>query len=275
MNTKAFKENVSETLLIPLVCKAEETIMKSPIIKDYVARDILNKLNMNLEKYKNKKISRVGTAIRTKYFDEEVMLFISKTERPIIVMLGCGLDSRYDRLPPDLIEKAFFVYLDFDDVINLRKELIPERINEKYIGGDILYESWVDKVKIFSDKNTNYMFLLEGVVMYIEKDSLKSLMKMLCHNFNSGVILFDTLSYSMSKNSEKHDTIKYSKSKFVFGFDCDRELESWDVHLKYKKTKLFSEFKECRRFGLMTYFLMSFIPKYKNASRMITYKINQ
>lgn len=273
MKTHPFKENVSETLLIPLICKAEETESNSPIITDYVACDILDKINIKLDKYRNKKVSRIGTAIRTKYFDEEVKSFIMTNKKPCIITLGCGLDARYDRLPYDIVKKAFFVYLDFYDVIKLRKKFIPERDNEIYLSGNMLDKSWIYNLKRICDHD--YMFILEGVVMYIKEDDLRKFLNLLCYEFPSGILLFDALNEFLSRSSRHHDTVKYSTSNFVFGFDDDTELQKWNVHLQYKKTKLFTEFKECRQMGLVMYLLMKYIKKYKYASRMITYQINK
>lgn len=269
-----FKNKISKTLLIPLVCKAEETQTADPIIKDYISCELLKKIGFDVTKYKNKKASRTGTAIRTKYFDNEVIEFVTKNDKPLIITLGCGLDTRYDRLPSLIREKALFIYLDFSDVIDLRKELIPERKNEKYIFGDMLHNNWIKEFKMTTEKKEfKYMFLLEGVIMYIPEEKLKSFFNMLCHEFQSGTILFDSLNTFMARKSKKHDTVKYTDAKFVFGFDNDNELEKWNCHLVYKKTKLFTEFKESKKMGMILSMLMKFLPEYKYASRMLTYQI--
>lgn len=273
-NHNKFKHKVSETLLIPLVCKAEETQMPDPIIKDDIACYLLQRIDFDITKFKNKKASRTGTAIRAKYFDNEITEFIIKHNTPLIITLGCGLDARYDRLPSLVKEKALFVYLDFNDVIELRKALIPERKNEKYLSGDMLSNDWIKEFKsITPKKEYEYMFILEGVIMYIPEDKLKIFFNMLCHEFKSGIILFDNLSTFLTSKSEKHDTVKHTDAKFIFGSDDDNTLEKWNDHLVYRKTKLFTDFKESRRMGLILSLLMKFLPKYKYSSRMLTYQI--
>ena len=249
--------------------------MPDPIIKDDIACYLLQRIDFDITKFKNKKVSRTGTAIRAKYFDNEIIEFIKKNNNSLIITSGCGLDARYDRLPSLIREKAFFVYLDFNDVIELRKVLIPERKNEKYLSGDMLANDWIKEFKsIIPEKECEYMFILEGVIMYIPEDKLKSFFNMLCHEFKSGTILLDSLNTLLTSKSEKHDTVKHTDAKFIFGFDNDNTLEKWNNHLVYRKTKLFTDFNELRRMGLILPILMKFIPKYKYTSRMLTYEIN-
>lgn len=269
-----FNNKISETLLIPLVCKAEETQQKSPIIKDDMACTILSQITIDTGKYKGKRISRVGTALRTKFFDTKTSEFIEKNAHPVIINLGCGLDTRYYRLDGKISSKAIFYYIDLPDVIELRKKLLPEKNNEIYISGTILNEQWVTKIKSTTDDNYQFIFLLEGLVMYFSEHDIKFLFNVLCQRFNSGVIVFDTLNKWLSTKSMAHDTVKQTSTDFIFGLDNDFLPASWNPKLVHKETKRISDFKEYKRIGFPLNMLISYIEKYNSAVKMITYEIS-
>ncbi|MDR1565801.1 MAG: class I SAM-dependent methyltransferase [Treponema sp.] len=50
---------------------------------------------------------------------------------PIVVLIGCGLDARVQRLG-NVAKKAVFYELDIEEVINFRKQLLPPVENEYY-----------------------------------------------------------------------------------------------------------------------------------------------
>lgn len=272
MNGNYFADKVSNTLLIPLACKAEESRQKHPIIVDNVACDILEKTHFDIKKYKNKKTSRVGTAIRAKYFDSEVIAFIGKNEKPVIISLGCGLDARYQRIG-DIAKKAKFYYIDLADVIEARKKLIPCHENEKYLAGSILDNGWIDEVKRELHHDENLFFLIEGVLMYFPEKQVRNIFNNLCENFSKSRIIFDMLNSWLSKNSAKHDTVKNSGAEFSFGLDDEKEIERWNHKLIYVKTKLFTEFNEHKKMGKIISFMMAHVDRYKTASKMVTYTI--
>ena len=114
---------VSETLLITLWAKAEESKRKDAIIVDSKSIDILNKVDYDFSKFKNSKGSQVGTCIRTKIIDDITKDIIEKSmsESFTIINLGAGLDTRAIRFIKDNI---YWYDIDFEDVISLRKQFL-------------------------------------------------------------------------------------------------------------------------------------------------------
>ncbi|ECA1950211.1 class I SAM-dependent methyltransferase [Salmonella enterica subsp. enterica serovar Virchow] len=268
-----FENKVSETLLIPLICKAEESLQPNAIIVDNVACDIVNKLSIDLKKYTNKKISRTGTALRARYFDLKTEEFITKNPSPIVITLGCGLDARYHRLDNEIRNKAFFYYLDFTDVISVRKRFIPEQHNEKYISGSMLSHQWIAVVKEKAEESCQLLFLIEGVLMYIPEHEVRNLFNTLCLNFKTGLMICDVLSRWLSSKSDAHDTVRYTAAEFSFGFDDDSLPTTWNSKLIHRETRLFTDFKEYTRMGFPLNILMTYFEKYKKSARILTYEI--
>ena len=90
-------DNVADTLYIPLAMRCKETKRRNPFFSDPFACDILQKINYDFSKYEKAVRSSVGVALRAEYFDSIAKAFIRENERPVIVHIGCGLDTRFQR----------------------------------------------------------------------------------------------------------------------------------------------------------------------------------
>ena len=92
-----FKNIVAETLLIPLYMRAKESRRKDAILKDKMAEQLIACIEYDYSKFDGAKLSEVGCVVRGRYFDDAVRRFIDNHSRPIVVNVGCGLDTRCQR----------------------------------------------------------------------------------------------------------------------------------------------------------------------------------
>lgn len=270
--TKNFIEDkIGETLLITLYMKHKESQKKNPIIIDTTASELVSKINYDFTKFDKATNSSVGVAIRANYFDEVTQQFIQNNNNPVIVQIGCGLDSRYTRIGK-IAEKGFFYQLDIPEVMKLREKLIPKHKNETYIHSSMLEIDWMDMLKQ-QHPNANFLFIIEGIFMYFTEKDVQKIFIELAKRFSKSELLFDIINVWMSKNSHIHDSVKVTRSKFIFGTDDDKLMEAWAKNLKHTSTKLFLDFKTWKRAGIKGW-VMRFIPKFKTSGRMLHYKIN-
>ena len=119
-----FKSIVAETLLIPLYMRAKESRRERPILNDKAAECLADSLEYDYSRFDGAKLSEVGCVVRGWYFDRAVRRFIGTHARPVVVNVGCGLDTRFQRIGGG---KAVFYDMDLPEVIALRRELIPEQ----------------------------------------------------------------------------------------------------------------------------------------------------
>ena len=80
-------------------------------------------------------LSEVGCVVRGWYFDRAVRRFIERYPHPVVVNVGCGLDTRFQRIADP---KAIFYDMDLPEVIALRRELIPEQPANHYLADSLL-----------------------------------------------------------------------------------------------------------------------------------------
>ena len=141
-----FKNVVAETLLIPLYMRAKESRRKGDaILKDTMAEQLVDSIEYDYSQFDGAKMSEVGCVVRGKYFDDAIRRFILSHPHPVVVNVGCGLDTRYQRIGND--QAAVFYELDLPEVIDLRRKLIPETGEDRYIAASLLETGWMDALK--------------------------------------------------------------------------------------------------------------------------------
>ena len=106
-----FKNVVAETLLIPLYMRAKESRRKGDaILKDTMAEQLVDSIEYDYSQFDGAKMSEVGCVVRGKYFDDAIRRFILSHPHPVVVNVGCGLDTRYQRIGNE--QAAVFYELD-------------------------------------------------------------------------------------------------------------------------------------------------------------------
>ena len=139
-----FNDIIAETLLIPLYMRAKESRRgKKAIIRDDMAESLVKKFDCDYSQFDKAKLSEVGCVVRGWYFDNAVRQFISTHTDVVVVNIGCGLDTRCQRIGGNTI----FYELDLPEVMELRKKLIPETKTDRHITASLLDEEWMDKLK--------------------------------------------------------------------------------------------------------------------------------
>lgn len=117
-------KGVEETMLIPLVIKANETLRDNARIKDEKAVEVVRKLNIDTEKY-DKFMSHEGVIARTILFDDTVKYYIEKYPDAVCISVGCGFDNRFERVDNGKIR---WYDLDLPNVIEARKSFLLKGI---------------------------------------------------------------------------------------------------------------------------------------------------
>jgi O-methyltransferase involved in polyketide biosynthesis len=103
--------------------------------------------------------------------------------------LGCGLDTRFERLDDGQVE---WYGLDLPDVIELRKELLDETPRSHFIGCSVLDFSWMDALS--SQAGKPILFLAEAMLVYLEEADVKRLAQALAKRFPGAELVCDAYS---------------------------------------------------------------------------------
>ena len=224
-----FKDKVSETLLIPLYMRAKESRRgQEAILQDPVANDIVERIDYDYSKFDGAKLSEIGCNVRCWYLDNVVKRFVSTHIHPVVVNLGCGLDARCQRTVHD--DNTVFYSLDLPDVIDLREKLLPAVKGENYIASSLFDTDWMEKIREHNP-DSDFLFVIEGVLMYFEERQIREFFDNLCQYFPGAEVWFDVCGSLSVKNQNRHDSLKTVAARFKWALDNGADLEKWNDHI--------------------------------------------
>ncbi len=199
---------VEETMLIPLVIKANETMRCNPRIKDSKAVEIIKKLDIDISKY-DKFMSHEGVVARTILFDNTMKFYINKYPNAVCISLGCGFDNRFERVDNG---KIVWYDVDLSDVIEARKMFFSEKARVKMIAGSAFEKKWTDEV----ERKENTIILIEGMLMYLTETQVKELLNIIKISFKNVIIIAELMPKLTAKGTKYHDTVKI-RQRFLNG----------------------------------------------------------
>ena len=236
---------VSSTMLITLYARARESLSPDPIIKDPKAVEMIEIIMKEIEGSDNpihKKILKgkynpklaVTMSLRSRRFDHYVTDFLSKNPEGTVINLGCGLDTRFYRIDNG---KVRWYDIDFDEVIELRRRFMEENSRHFFIGGSILSQEWINKVKTGGP----YLILAEGVFMYLTEADVKELFQRIHKELQSSEIVcevtnrywVDRMKNPWMKWKFKRQLGMTGSAVFSFGIPDSRYFESWSRDYKF------------------------------------------
>ena len=272
MQKPNFKNSVSETLLINLYMRHLDFKGAAPILNDPFSSAVVEQIDYDFTKFDDARLSKTGTIIRAKFFDDETLRLAAEFDRPVIVQLGAGLDTRPLRLQSALPSAAFYD-LDLPDVIAVRDALLPKAQNNFSLPRSMLDPSWMDELAA-KHGSAGYIFILEGVSMYFEKEEFKEFFIALAQKFR-GYVLSDFMSnFAVKKfDHKRHDAMRHMQNApFKMGIGGGAEVQNWDsAHIRFVKEA--AMMKMYRERWCLKARLFSLIPAFCNACKMFVFKI--
>jgi O-methyltransferase involved in polyketide biosynthesis len=216
-------EGMSETLLIPLYIRARESQRPDGMIRDDLAVAMINRFDYDFSRIRLQQHDLVGIIMRVNKFDSHVRDFLSRNPDAVVVHIGCGLDTRFERVDNGRVD---WFDLDLPVVMALRQQLIHNESSRYHtLTTSVFDEGWLEEVSRFKPRPT--MFLAEGVFPYFEEAQIKSLFlklrdrfpgaELVCDAHTPFVIWTDNLQLTLSKVSARlHWVLKHGK-----------DVESW------------------------------------------------
>lgn len=121
-----------------------------------------------------------------KSFDNITNLFIADHPGCTVINIACGLDTRFWRIEN---EKCKYIELDLPEMIELKKEVLKDRIEYELIGCSVLDTSWIDKVT--SNGNSNFLILAEAIIYYLPKQEAIRLLQAISQKFYRSQFVLD------------------------------------------------------------------------------------
>ncbi len=214
---------------MPVWARAVETSKTNPMLVDNTAVKILESVDFDFTIMTQNvpEISQVSWVARCKRFDMVIKEFIAKHPNGIIVNIGCGLDTTYERISN---QNVIWYDLDLPDVIELRKKFLYETANRKFIANSFLDIKWFDVIS----RPKKILFISTGVFVYFNEEEIKEFLLKLVDSFPGAELFFDVTS---PKGVEVANIIIQKSgldenSFFKWGLKDKNVITSWSSKIK-------------------------------------------
>ncbi len=208
--------NVNKTLYIPLYGKALVS-KKGIILRDEKAEEIWGKEQFPLKGKSKSKWLAYYMGMRSAVFDNWVKAKITEYPDAVVLHLGCGLDSRAQRVGGAL--QWFDV--DFPAVIAERKRYYTETERYRLLAADIKEPALIDLLP----QAERAIVILEGVSMYLTNAELRQTLHNLTIRFSHLSVLVDCYTPFAAKMSKIKNPINDVGVSQVFGVENSSVLE--------------------------------------------------
>lgn len=263
---KILLDEEQETLLIPLYSKAQD----NPVLRDEKARQILEQVDYDFGQLKVPYKTVVTVNIRARQLDRYTSEFIDQNPGAVILHLGCGLDSRCQRV--ERRESRWFD-LDLPKVIALRRKFYPETETYHMIGSSVTEAAWMEQVQA---PGRPVLVVAEGLLMYLQEDEVRDLILGLHQRYPGCHLVFDAFSKLTASRVEAHPSLQKTGARVHWGIDDPHEIESWasDQGIRLREEWFFSQAPEIERLSGFYRFMFRFtavFPVVQRAQRLLYY----
>ena len=182
----------------------------------------------------------------------------------MVVDIGCGLDTRFDRLDNGLFN---WLGLDLPEVIALRRRYLSDSERCQTLAQSAFDLTWIETV---ARAGKSVIFLAEGVFPYFTQAEVKPVVTTLAECFPGGELAFDALSsLSIRLHNHTHPVLKETGARLNWGLDDPLALEAWGL-LLLDKWGYFDR----REPRLGAYHLMRYIPGLAYLNYILHYRLS-
>lgn len=232
---------VSGTLLLTLHARALESQSRDPVLSDPkavevvrslqpVLRDSTVEIHRRLARGRLPRKLAVTMSLRARAFDRLTLAWLAQHEGGAVVSLGCGLDSRFERIDDG---KARWFELDLPEVVEVRRRFYQEGPRRRFLAASALDPAWMQELAGFAGRPI--LVLAEGLFMYLDEPSLRGLVAALRRTFPGSTLVCELANrWVVEHMDSRWLRRKFERqlgmgraAAFTFGVRDARELEAW------------------------------------------------
>jgi methyltransferase (TIGR00027 family) len=231
---------------LTIYCHAIESQSKDPLLHDPKAVDLTRVLNQELIRSKDRFRQRLVTgrlkrtlvvhiALRARKYDDYVRKFLARYPEGVVVNLGCGMDTRFWRVDNGSVH---FYDLDLPEVIGIKRRFFQETARYHFIASSVLDYGWM--TELLRQEKGPYLFLAEGVFMYLPGDDVRSLVTELRSKFPGSEIVCEVVNARWAKKPFS-DIVSFKMQRELFlgagaryqsGLRRSDEMEDWSPGIR-------------------------------------------
>ena len=225
-NTNQGLSGVAETLLMTLYIRAMESRRPDALIKDKKAVALVAQMSDEFARFEQIPMGdaiKVMRNLASREYDRQTQDFLARHPDAVVIHIGCGLDSRFDRVDNGQVE---WYDLDLPEVIELRRKLFGDEGERHHLlGYSVLEETWMDTLSARHQRP--FLFLAEVVLVYLEGAQVKSLVLRLRDRFPGAELVFDACSPLHVWVANHHTASSKLSVHLQWGIWHGQEVEKW------------------------------------------------
>jgi O-methyltransferase involved in polyketide biosynthesis len=256
-----------ETLLITLYAKSQP---ENPLLFDPAARAILDRVDYDFSRLRVPYKTVVLICQRAKKMDAAARDFLSANPGGVVLQLGCGLDTRFQRVDDG---RVAWYDLDMPPVVELRRRFFAESGRCRMIAASVTDPGWTDSVDA---GGRPVLAIAEGLLMYLGEADVRRLVLRLHGAFPGCRLIADVFSRMTARSAANHPSLKQTGATIGWGMDDPREMESWAPGLRLLEEWCFSDDPDLARlsFGYRAaYKLAGAFRMVRQAHRIVDYQL--
>ncbi len=256
---------VARTLFIPLVFRAMESRRADAMLRDPCAEEALEQVDWSGIKVSREQFDQVTGIMRMRYFDQQAREFMARQPDGVVISIGCGLDTRFQRVDNGQVR---WYDLDLPEVIELRKQLYnPANSRYTQLACSAFEPGWMSQVTADSP----VLLLAEGVLMYFPEVEVRGLFSTLGERFPGAEIIFDCLSPLAFMLHQNKPGSREFALLLKWPVKDPREIEGWKSG--FKLLSAWNYFAQPEpRLGIAR--LMKYIPPLRDSAMILHYRLS-
>lgn len=180
-----------QTSLMPLYGRAKISKNFGSLFNDAKAIELVERMDYDFSAFDKVVVDYFWFvyAARAIQFDTKVKAYIKEHPKASVVNLGAGFDTAFFRVDN---ERIFWYDLDLPEVIELRKQLLPETSRTTCIAKSFLDPSWCQDIKT----EDGVFLIAAGLFHYFDETTLRQFFSLLTDSFSDYQIVFEAESKS-------------------------------------------------------------------------------
>ena len=192
---------------------------------------------MDFSRVKQIKMNELLNSMRiifTREMDRYAREFLSRHPEAVVVHIGCGLDSRFERVDNGQVE---WYDLDLPEVIELRRNLLGQEGKRHHLlGYSVLEDAWLEAVTtpvgLATHSPRPILFIAETVFVYFTEAQVRSLVLMLRDHLPGSELVFDGWRPFEVWLGNRYLSKSLYAGLMRWGFWRGQELESWGEDIR-------------------------------------------
>lgn len=156
--------------------------------------------------------------LRSAIFDGYVRTFLDAHPDGTVVDLGCGLNTRFDRLDNGRVR---WFDLDLPDTIALRRDFFEDTDRCSMIEGSVLETDWFERVRAGGGP---ILLVSEAVLLYFDAPVVHAALRGMADGFPGAHLVFDTAGHLMIDSQHRNPVFQALPARMRWSCDDPEEI---------------------------------------------------